>query len=118
MAEGEFSRTSLAWMRSRVAESAGAQGRLNLPRRARYERRSTRSILEPAAVLDIVGFMFYDFGGLLSSTSDLSSTTAWATKLFGSNINMRMTSATHSSPVHIRGEGIRRQRVQLVRTEW
>ncbi len=72
-------------------------------------------ILEPAAVLDLVGFMFYDFGGLaiLDQRSFLNNRVG--TKLFGNNINI-WDDAYHplqSGPA-FDGEGVRRQRVQLV----
>ena len=72
-------------------------------------------ILEPAAVLDIVGFMFYDFGGLaiLDQRSFLNNRVG--TKLFGENINI-WDDVGHAlqSGAPFDGEGIRRQRVQLV----
>ena len=72
-------------------------------------------ILEPAAVLDIVGFMFYDFGGLaiLDQRSFLNNRVG--TKLFGENINI-WDDVGHplQSGAPFDGEGIRRQRVQLV----
>jgi len=72
-------------------------------------------ILEPAAVLDIVGFMFYDFGGLaiLDQRSFLNNRVG--TKLFGGNINI-WDDVGHAlqSGAPFDGEGIRRQRVQLV----
>ncbi len=72
-------------------------------------------ILEPAAVLDIVGFMFWDFGGvaILDQRSFLNDRIG--TQLFGENINI-CDDVTHplqaGSPFD--GEGMRRQRVQLV----
>jgi PmbA protein len=72
-------------------------------------------ILEPAAVLDMAGFMFWDFGGLaiLDQRSFLNSRVG--TKIFGDNINI-WDDAAHplqsNSPFD--GEGMRRQRVQLV----
>jgi predicted Zn-dependent protease len=72
-------------------------------------------ILEPAAVLDIVGFMFWDYSGvaILDQRSFLNDRIG--TKLFGENINIR-DDAQHplqaGSPFD--GEGMRRQRVQLV----
>ena len=72
-------------------------------------------ILEPAAVLDIVGFMFWDFSGvaILDQRSFLNDRIG--TKLFGENINI-WDDAAHplqaGSPFD--GEGMRRQRVQLV----
>src|SRR6266851_4099222 len=72
-------------------------------------------ILEPAAVLDIVGFMFYDFGGLaiLDQRSFLNNRVG--TKIFGDNINI-IDDVGHplQSGAPFDGEGIRRQRVQLV----
>jgi PmbA protein len=72
-------------------------------------------ILEPAAVLDIVGFMFYDFGGLaiLDQRSFLNNRVG--TKLFGENVNI-WDDVGHplQSGAPFDGEGIRRQRVQLV----
>ncbi len=72
-------------------------------------------ILEPAAVLDIVGFMFWDFGGLslLDQRSFLCDRVG--TKLFGENINI-WDNAAHplqAGPA-FDGEGMRRQQVQLV----
>ena len=72
-------------------------------------------ILEPAAVLDIVGFMFYDFGGLaiLDQRSFLNNRVG--TKLFGENINI-WDDVGHplQSGAPFDGEGVPRQRVQLV----
>lgn len=73
------------------------------------------AILEPAAVLDIVGFMFYDFGGLsvLDQRSFLNNRIG--TKLFGDEINI-WDDVAHplQSGSPFDGEGVRRQRVQLV----
>ena len=72
-------------------------------------------ILEPAAVLDIVGFMFWDFSGMaiLDQRSFLNDRIG--AKLFGENINI-WDEVAHplqaGSPFD--GEGMRRQRVQLV----
>jgi PmbA protein len=72
-------------------------------------------ILEPAAVLDMVGFMFWDFGGLaiLDQRSFLNNRVG--TKLFGENINV-WDDASHplQSGCPFDGEGMRRQRVQLI----
>jgi len=72
-------------------------------------------ILEPAAVLDMVGFLFYDFGGLaiLDQRSFLNNRVG--TKLFGDEINI-WDDAGHAlqSGPPFDGEGIRRQRVPLV----
>ena len=72
-------------------------------------------ILEPAAVLDLVGFMFWDWGGLavLDQRSFLNNRIG--TKLFGDNITI-YDDVYHplQSGAPFDGEGVRRQRVQLV----
>jgi len=72
-------------------------------------------VLEPAAVLDLVGFMFFDFGGLavLDQRSFLNN--RMGTKLFGSNITV-WDDAAHplQSGAAFDGEGVRRQRLRLV----
>jgi predicted Zn-dependent protease len=72
-------------------------------------------ILEPAAVLDMTGFMFWDFGGLaiLDQRSFLNNRVG--TKLFGENIDITDDVAhplQSGSPFD--GEGVRRQRVPLI----
>ena len=72
-------------------------------------------ILEPAAVLDLVGFMFFDFGGLaiLDQRSFLNNRVG--EKLFGENINIwDDISHPQQSGSPFDGEGIPRQRVHLV----
>jgi PmbA protein len=72
-------------------------------------------ILEPAAVLDIAGFMFWDFSGLaiLDQRSFLNNRVG--EKLFGDNINI-WDDVAHplQSGCPFDGEGVSRQRVQLV----
>jgi PmbA protein len=72
-------------------------------------------ILEPAAVLDMVGFMFFDFGGLaiLDQRSFLNNRVG--TKIFGDNISI-WDDVAHplQSGSPFDGEGVRRKRVQLV----
>jgi len=72
-------------------------------------------ILEPAAVLDTVGFAFYDFGGLaiLDQRSFLSNRIG--TKLFGENISI-WDDVAHplQSGSPFDGEGMRREKIQLV----
>ncbi|PYV48322.1 MAG: hypothetical protein DMG94_03840, partial [Acidobacteria bacterium] len=72
-------------------------------------------ILEPAAVLDTVGFAFYDFGGLaiLDQRSFLSNRIG--TKLFGENVSI-WDDVAHplQSGSPFDGEGMHRQRLQLV----
>ncbi len=72
-------------------------------------------ILEPAAVLDVVGGMFWDFGGLslLDQRSFLNDRVG--TKLFGENINI-WEDVAHplQAGAPFDGEGFRRHRIQLV----
>lgn len=72
-------------------------------------------ILEPAAVLDMVGFMFWDWGGqaILDERSFLNQRIG--TQLFGQNINIT-DDVYHplQSGAPFDGEGVRRQRVALV----
>jgi PmbA protein len=72
-------------------------------------------ILEPAAVLDIVGFMFYDFGGLaiLDQRSFLNDRVG--KQIFGENIDI-WDDIAHplQSGAPFDGEGVAKQRVQLV----
>jgi PmbA protein len=72
-------------------------------------------ILEPAAVLDMVGFMFYDFGGLavLDQRSFLNNRVG--TQIFGENVDI-WDDVAHplQSGAEFDGEGVRRQKVQLV----
>ncbi len=72
-------------------------------------------ILEPAAVLDIVGFMFWDFSGvaILDQRSFLNDRIG--TQLFGENINICddvMHPLQSGSPFD--GEGMRRKPVALI----
>jgi PmbA protein len=72
-------------------------------------------ILEPAAVLDVVGFMFWDFGGMaiLDQRSFLNNRIG--TKLFGDNITIIDDVAQPlQSNAPFDGEGVRRNRVSLV----
>jgi predicted Zn-dependent protease len=72
-------------------------------------------ILEPAAVLDIVGFMFWDFAGmaLLDQRSFLNNRVG--RKIFGDNISIAddVCHPLQSGPA-FDGEGVARQKVQLV----
>jgi predicted Zn-dependent protease len=73
------------------------------------------AILEPAAVLDLCGFMFWDWGGqaILDERSFLNNRIA--TQLFGQNITIYddVDHALQSGPP-FDGEGVRRRRVPLV----
>ena len=72
-------------------------------------------ILEPAAVLDMSGFMFWDFGGLsiLDQRSFLNQRVG--TQIFGANINI-WDDVAHplQSGTPFDGEGMARERVHLV----
>jgi PmbA protein len=72
-------------------------------------------ILEPAAVLDIVGFMFWDYSGMAILDQRSFLTGRIGTKLFGENITI-VDDVAHplqaGSPFD--GEGMLRQRVPLV----
>ncbi len=72
-------------------------------------------ILEPAAVLDIVGFMFWDYAGMAILDQRSFLTGRIGTKLFGDNITI-WDDVAHpqqtGSPFD--GEGVPRQRVGLV----
>src|SRR5258708_1780632 len=72
-------------------------------------------VLEPAAVLDPVGFMFWDFGGLAILDQRPFLNNRIGTKLFGDNITI-VDDVCHplQSGAAFDGEGVRRQRVNLV----
>jgi predicted Zn-dependent protease len=72
-------------------------------------------ILEPSAVLDMAGFMFFDFGGLaiLDQRSFLNNRIG--NRLFGENISIwdDVAHPLQSGP-SFDGEGVRRKKVQLI----
>jgi predicted Zn-dependent protease len=72
-------------------------------------------ILEPAAVLDLVGFMFFDFGGqaVLDERSFLNNRIG--KKIFGDNITVH-DDVRHplQSGAPFDGEGVRRERIELI----
>lgn len=72
-------------------------------------------ILEPAAVLDLVGFMFWDFSGLALLEQRSFLTNRMETPLFGENITITddVYHPLQSGPA-FDGEGVRRERVELV----
>jgi len=72
-------------------------------------------ILEPAAVLDLVGFMFFDFGGLAVLDQRSFLTNRVGTKLFGESITVD-DDVYHplQSGAPFDGEGVHRQPVRLV----
>jgi predicted Zn-dependent protease len=72
-------------------------------------------ILEPAAVLDIVGFMFWDYSGMAILDQRSFLTGRIGTKLFGDNITI-WDDVAHplQSGSAFDGEGMQRQKVGLV----
>jgi PmbA protein len=72
-------------------------------------------ILEPAAVLDIVGFMFWDYSGMAILDQRSFLTGRIGTKLFGDNITI-CDDVSHplQSGSPFDGEGMQRQKVALV----
>ncbi len=72
-------------------------------------------ILEPPAVLDIVGFMFWDYSGMALLDQRSFLTGRIGTKLFGDNITI-WDDVYHplQTGCPFDGEGMRRQRVALV----
>ncbi len=72
-------------------------------------------ILEPAAVLDLVGFMFFDFGGMAILDQRSFLTNRVGTQLFGENITVN-DNVYHplQSGAPFDGEGVHRQPVRLV----
>src|SRR5579859_2494760 len=72
-------------------------------------------ILEPAAVLDIVGFMFWDYSGMAILDQRSFLTGRIGTKLFGDNITI-WDDTTHplQAGTPFDGEGMPRHRVGLV----
>jgi PmbA protein len=72
-------------------------------------------ILEPAAVLDLVGFMFFDFGGLAILDQRSFLTNRVGTKLFGENITVDDDVYNPlQSGAPFDGEGVHRQPVRLI----
>ena len=72
-------------------------------------------ILEPSAVLDLLGFLFYDFGGLAIHEQRSCLTGRLGQKLFGDNIHVR-DDVFHplQAGATFDGEGIPRERVSLI----
>ena len=72
-------------------------------------------ILEPAAVLDLVGYMFFDFGGLAVLDQRSFLTNRVGTKLFGENITVD-DNVYHplQSGAPYDGEGVHRRPIRLV----
>jgi PmbA protein len=100
---------------ARLAEIAAEKARVSAQPKEIAPGKYT-VILEPAAVLDLIGFMMWDFSGLalLEQRSCLQNRVG--TKLFGENITIT-DDAYHplqAGPA-FDGEGVRRQPVNMVR---
>lgn len=98
----------------RLAEFAAEKARLSADPQEIAPGKYT-VILEPAAVLDIVGFMFWDYSGLalLDQRSFLNN--RMGTQLFGKEINI-FDDVYHplQTGFAFDGEGMRRKRVPLI----
>ncbi len=72
-------------------------------------------ILEPAAVLDLVGYLFFDFGGLAILDQRSFLTNRVGTKLFGENITVD-DNVYHplQSGAPFDGEGVHRRPIRLI----
>lgn len=99
---------------SRLAESA-AQKAVDSARPREIPAGRYTVILEPAAVLDIVGFMFSDYSGMAMLDQRSFLTGRIGTQLFGKNITI-FDDVAHplqaGSPFD--GEGVSRKRIPLV----
>lgn len=116
---------SSGWQKANSPDVRNLDAKALAEKAARKARESARPrelppgkytvILEPAAVLDLVGFMFWDWGGLavLDQRSFLNNRVG--TRLFGENINV-YDDVYHplQAGAPFDGEGVRRKRVQLV----
>jgi PmbA protein len=98
----------------RMAEAA-AQKAIDSAHPAEIPPGKYMVILEPSAVLDIVGFMFWDYSGMAILDQRSFLTTRIGSQVFGDNITIS-DDVTHplqtGSPFD--GEGMARQRVALV----
>lgn len=73
-------------------------------------------VLEPSAVLDLVGFLMWDFSGLALLEQRSCLNNRMGTRLFGENISIvdDVSHPLQAGPA-FDGEGVRRQAVELVR---
>lgn len=100
---------------ARLAEIAAEKAKLSAKPKEIAPGKYT-VILEPAAVLDLIGFMMWDFSGLALMEQRSCLQNRVGTKLFGENITIT-DDAYHplqAGPA-FDGEGVRRDRVELVR---
>ncbi len=114
---GWAKRTSTAWQQLEPEVLADQAAQKALASRDPQEVPPGRYtvILEPSAVLDLLGFLFFDFGGLAVHEQRSCLTGRVGEKVFGSNITVR-DDVYHplQSGAPFDGEGIPRQRVKLV----
>lgn len=98
----------------RMAETA-AQKAIDSAHPAEIAAGKYTVILEPSAVLDIVGFMFWDYAGMAILDQRSFLTTRIGSKVFGDNITIS-DDVTHplQTGSTFDGEGMARQRVSLV----
>ncbi len=98
----------------KLAETA-AQKAIDSARPSEIPAGKYTVILEPAAVLDIVGFMFWDFSGMAILDQRSFLTGRIGTKLFGENITI-WDDVAHplESGAPFDGEGVQRKRLALV----
>jgi predicted Zn-dependent protease len=110
-------RTSLQWQVLDTEALADRAARKALESRAPREIEPGRYavILEPAAVLDLLGFLFFDFGGLAVQEKRSCLTGRVGQKIFGENINAQ-DDVHHplQSGAAFDGEGMPRKRVTLI----
>ena len=116
---------SSGWAKA-TSPNAGDIEPLNLAERASDKASASRNqrelaagyytvILEPAAVLDLTGFLFYDFAGTAVSDQRSCLTRRMGKRLFGENITL-WDDVYHplQAGIPFDGEGVPRQRVLLV----
>ncbi|MGH9447194.1 MAG: TldD/PmbA family protein, partial [Terriglobia bacterium] len=115
---GWAKRTGPHWRQLSVEELAGRAARKATRSRDPQELAPGRYtvILEPAAVMDLMGFLLLDFGGLAVEEQRSCLTGRVSQKVFGENIQM-WDDVYHPSQggASFDGEGVPRQRVTLVR---
>ncbi len=114
---GWAKKTSPYWMELEPTELAERAAQKALASREPREIEPGRYtvILEPAAMLDLLGFMIFDFSGQAVKEKRSCFTGRVGEKLFGTNINLR-DDVFHplQAGAPFDGEGVPRQKVQIV----
>jgi PmbA protein len=114
---GWAKKTAPYWMELEPAELADRAAQKALTSREPREVQPGRYtvILEPSAMLDLLGFLILDFGGLAVHEQRSCFTGRVGQKVFGENINFR-DDVFHplQTGAPFDGEGIPRQRVSIV----